>query len=213
MQPEPERRDWTIPVVVGVVVLVVALVVCLGGGAAAYLLTRAEDSAPAAPTASAAPLLPSASPTSAAPSPVPLAPSRCLIGRWKETSYTSSTNLFGVTVQLTGSGTLLEYRGDGVLTTVDKVTRKGTRSGDRYEVVHNGGTQLNYEADDETISYSSPKATGTTTWRVNGSTRDKQQLTATITPERYTCKGDKLRLYGDGYSMEAERILPPGKPV
>ncbi|GAA1374755.1 hypothetical protein [Catellatospora chokoriensis] len=206
MQPEQQRRDWTVPIVVGVVVLIVALVVCLGGAAAAYLLTRPDPVAPPSPS-------PSPSPVAAVPSPTPVSPARCLIGQWRETSYTSSAELFGVTVQLTGAGTLLSYGADGTLVTVDKVTRTGTRNGDRYEVIHNGSTRLNYEADDEMISYSNASATGTTTWKVNGSVRDRENLSTTITPERYTCKGDKLRVYGDGYSIEADRILPPGRPV
>ncbi|GIF98484.1 hypothetical protein Cci01nite_35780 [Catellatospora citrea] len=206
MQPEQQRRDWTVPIVVGVVVLIVALVVCLGGAAAAYLLTRPDPAAPPSPS-------PSPSPVAVVPSPTPASPARCLIGQWRETSYTSSAELFGVTVQLTGAGTLLSYGADGTVVTVDKVTRTGTRNGDRYEVIHNGSTRLNYEADDEMISYSNASATGTTTWKVNGSVRDRENLSTTITPERYTCKGDKLRVYGDGYSIEADRILPPGRPV
>ncbi|MEU8081887.1 hypothetical protein AB0B31_41285 [Catellatospora citrea] len=206
MQPEQQRRDWTVPIVVGVVVLIVVLVVCLGGAAAAYLLTRPDPTAPPSPS-------PSPSPVAAVPSPTPVSPARCLIGQWRETSYTSSAELFGVTVQLTGAGTLLSYGADGTVVTVDKVTRTGTRNGDRYEVIHNGSTRLNYEADDEMISYSNASATGTTTWKVNGSVRDRENLSTTITPERYTCKGDKLRVYGDGYSIEADRILPPGRPV
>ncbi|WP_120316962.1 hypothetical protein [Catellatospora citrea] len=194
------------PIVVGVVVLIVALVVCLGGAAAAYLLTRPDPAAPPSPS-------PSPSPVAVVPSPTPASPARCLIGQWRETSYTSSAELFGVTVQLTGAGTLLSYGADGTVVTVDKVTRTGTRNGDRYEVIHNGSTRLNYEADDEMISYSNASATGTTTWKVNGSVRDRENLSTTITPERYTCKGDKLRVYGDGYSIEADRILPPGRPV
>lgn len=206
MQPEPQRRDWTVPLVVGVVALVVVLVVCLGGAAAAFLLTRPDPVAPPSPS-------PSPSPVAVVPSPAPVSPARCLIGQWRETSYTSSADLFGVTVQLTGAGTLLSYGADGTLVTVDKVTRTGTRNGDRYEVIHNGTTRLNYEADDEMINYSNASATGTTTWKVNGSVRDRENLSTTITPDRYTCKGDKLRLYGDSYSIEADRILPPGRPV
>jgi hypothetical protein len=208
MQEQP-RRDWTLPITLGVVLLVVALVVCLAGGAAAYLLTRDRTVAPA-PSPSPSP---SPSPVAVVPSPTPVSPARCLIGRWRETSYAASASLFGVTVQLTGSGTLLEFGADGTLTTVDKVTRKGTRDGDRYEVIHNGGSQMHYEADDDTISYSDPKSTGTTTWKVNGSVRDTEKLGVVLTPERYSCKGDKLRIYGDDYAIEAERILPPGRPV
>ncbi|WP_144121904.1 hypothetical protein [Catellatospora sichuanensis] len=208
MQPQQQDRDWTAAIAVGAVLLVVVLVVCLGGAAAAYLLTRPVPVAPPSPSTS-----PSPSPVAVVPSPAPMSPARCLIGQWRETSYTASADLFGITVQLTGAGTLLDYRADGTLLTVDRVTRKGTRNGDRYEVIHNGTTRLNYEADEETINYSNASAKGTTTWKVNGSVRDRENLSTTITPDQYTCKGDKLRLYGDNYSIEADRILPPGRPV
>ncbi len=207
MQPE-QRRDWTVPVVVGVVALVVVLVLCVAGGAAAYLLARDRGTEPAPVAAS-----PSPSPVAVAPSPSPASPASCLVGRWKETSYTGNAEIYGANVQLTGSGALFDFRPDGTLVAVHKTTRRGTNSGDRYEVIHNGTITINYEADDEMIHYSNARATGTTTWKVNGSKRGSQKLTSTLDPERYTCKGDELRLYGEGFAVEAQRILPPGRPV
>ncbi|MEV0460850.1 hypothetical protein [Catellatospora methionotrophica] len=208
MQPSPGRRDRTALVIVGVVLLVVVvLVVCLVGGAAAYFGLRSG------PVAS-----PSVSPVAAAPSippppPPSAAPADCLIGDWRETSYTVKWEIYGNRVQFTGSGTLMRIKADGTMTTVDRTTRRGAHQGDRYEMIHNGTTSLHYVADDKTINYSSPVTTGTTVLKVNGRQRASQKLEATITPETYHCKGDELRLFGAAYSSEWQRILPPGEPV
>ncbi len=208
MEPE-QRRDWTVPIAVGVVALVVVLVLCVAGGAAAYLLAHDRGTGPAPAAATS----PSPSPVAVAPSPSPASPARCLVGRWRETSYTGNAEIYGANVQLTGAGALFDFRADGTLVAVHKTTRRGTSSGDRYEVIHNGTITINYEADDEMIHYSNVRATGTTTWKVNGSRRGSQKLASTLDPERFTCKGDKLRLYGESFAVEAERILPPGRPV
>jgi hypothetical protein len=214
MQPTPPRRDWTLPVVLGAVLLaMVLLVLCVAGGAAAFFALRGRADAPPVATAS-----PSVSPSPSktpAPPPPSVSPADCLIGNWRETSYTSTANLFGVRVQISGSGTLMRINGNGTLNTVDKVTRRGTAGGDRYEVIHNGATTLNYQADDSTIHYSNPRATGTTTWKVNGRTQDTEPMKATLGSDSYTCKGNELRLYNDsdGYTIEWQRVLPPGQPV
>ncbi|WP_191839692.1 hypothetical protein [Catellatospora chokoriensis] len=208
MQPIPERRDWTTPVVVGVVVLGMLLVLCLAGGAVAYFALRGEPASTPSPSPVAA--------APASPSPLPrpsLAPAACLIGSWRETSYTANWEMYGNKIQFTGAGTLMRIDADGTMATVDKVTRRGAGYGDRYEVIHNGTTKLNYVADDKTINYSSPRTTGTTTLKVNGRQRASEPLKATITPEAYSCKDDRLRLFGEVYSSEWERILPPGRPV
>ncbi|GIF96750.1 hypothetical protein Cci01nite_18440 [Catellatospora citrea] len=193
---------------VSVVVLGMLLVLCLAGGVAAYFALRGEPASTASPSPVAA--------ASASPSPLPrpsVAPAACLIGSWRETSYTANWEMYGNKIQFTGAGTLMRIDADGTMATVDKVTRRGAGYGDRYEVIHNGTTKLNYVADDKTINYSSPRTTGTTTLKVNGRQRASEPLKATITPETYSCKDDRLRLFGDVYSSEWERILPPGRPV
>ncbi|WP_155372882.1 hypothetical protein [Catellatospora vulcania] len=190
------------------VVLVVLLVLCVGGGAAAYLTLRGEPASSPSPSTAASP--------SPSPSPVPspsAAPAACLIGSWRETSFTANWMMYGSKVQFTGSGTLMRINADGTMATVDKTIRRGAAHGDRYEMIHNGTTKLHYVADDKTINYSAPQTTGTTTLKVNGSRRASEKLRATITPETYSCKGDELRLFGEVYSSEWERILPPGRPV
>ncbi|GAA1393360.1 hypothetical protein GCM10009662_01590 [Catellatospora coxensis] len=195
---------------VGVVALVALLVLCLAGGAAAYLALRDEPATSPSPSPSAA-----ASPSAALPPPPPpsAAPADCLIGSWRETAYTANWEMYGNKIQFTGSGTLMQIKADGTMATVDKTTRRGSGYGDRFEMIHSGTTKLNYVADDKTINYSNPQATGWTTLKVNGSQRAKERLKATITPETYSCKGDQLRLFGTVYSSEWQRIVPPGRPV
>jgi hypothetical protein len=208
MQPD-QRRDWTVPVIVTAVVLVLACVLCAVGGAGAYLLSRDGDPAPS-PSASPSPSPVAASP---APPPSPPSPKSCLVGRWSEKSYTVYADIYGTKVQLRGAGAVFDFRADGTVTIVRKVTLKGTADGDRYEVIMNGTHTINYQVDDKEISYFSPQSTGTITWKINGRTRDTEKLIWITTPDRYTCQGDDLRLYGEDYATELTRVTPPGRPV
>ncbi|MEV4410855.1 hypothetical protein [Catellatospora sp. NPDC049609] len=195
------------PVVIGVVLLVVVLVVCLTGGAAAYLATRDRPGAPS-PSAS-----PSRSPAAAAPSPSPVSPARCLIGRWNETSYTDYSDIYGVKVQVKGAGSTMDFRADGTVVIVRKVTLRGVANGDRYEVIMNGTHTISYQAGDDVINYSNPRSTGTITWKINGKVRDRENLIWITTPDNYTCTSSQLRIYGADYAMELDRVQPPGRPV
>ncbi|MDI1460440.1 hypothetical protein QEZ54_05620 [Catellatospora sp. KI3] len=199
------------PVVVGVIALVCVLVLCLAGGAAGYYFLYRDGSDPS-PTPS--PLAAAASPQPSAPAPAPTkAPQDCLIGDWLETSYTSNTEFSTGTVQLTGKGTRFSYGADGVLRMVYNTTRTGSLDGDKYQVIHKGNVTMNYVADEKTINYSSPKTTGTTTLKINGSTNNSRKLTMSVDPDSYSCKGDDLRLFGENYAMEAKRVRPPGQGV
>lgn len=204
------RRDWTLPIVAGVLALVVVLVVCVVGGITAFVTLRGESK-------------PSASPSVAAPrpsvSPPPTAkPAQdCLLGDWEETSYVATVEIFGVRVQLTGKGRLMRIEPGTTTSVYDNYVVAGSANGSRYEVVHNGTIVLNYQADATSLHFSNPKVQGTTTWKVNGRVRDSEPMQVLLTPDKYICSGNELRIYGegdgDGYASELRRILPPGVPV
>ncbi|MFD0597302.1 hypothetical protein ACFQZ4_37640 [Catellatospora coxensis] len=127
--------------------------------------------------------------------------------------------MYGNKIQFTGSGTLMQIKADGTMATVDKTTRRGSGYGDRFEMIHSGTTKLNYVADDKTINYSNPQATGWTTLKVNGSQRAKERLKATITPRptaaRVTscgCSARSIPANGSGSSPgPAGLIAVPGR--
>jgi hypothetical protein len=52
------------------------------------------------------------------------------------------------------------------------------------------------------IHYSDAKASGSMIWKRNGRQIDKQQLKGTIGADAFSCTGDKLVQYGDGYTVE-----------
>jgi hypothetical protein len=211
MQPAGNRRQWTIALIIGAIALVFVLVICVAGGAAGFLAWRSTaDSSPSV-TADAT-SIPSVSPTpspSPSPSPSPLTPAACLIGDWRENTATTNSEIFGVSVQLTGGGATVHFTtaGENVLR-LENVVMAGKANGDSYEVIHNGTLTMNYEATDTTIHYSNPRASGNTTWKVNGKTRDTEPLKGTLKPQTYSCKGDQLRLYGQTGADELTRIKP-----
>ncbi len=191
---------------IGALVIVVVLVVCAIGGVAALLALR-QKSAPA-PGVTLAPTRATESPRAGEQG----AP--CLVGDWLEVSYANTANIYGTRVQLTGKGIVTRYSADGVNTTVlENTVRSGSAGGATYEVIFNGVTKLNYQADATTIYYSSPQTEGTTTWRVNGKVQDTEAITMRLTPSTYKCQGNQLRVYSEDYAAEFERILPPGAPA
>lgn len=213
MSPPPisptKSRDWTLPVLGGVVaVVLLVLAVCVVGGAAAFVALR-RDAAPA-PASPAAPT-PSSMP---APPPDPRTGPQCLIGNWLLINSTSTSQIYGATVQLSGKGSIVSFAADGTYVWLaENIVLSGTAGGSYYEVIFNSSLKLNYLADAEKILYSNPTATGTTTWKINGKVRTSAPTTADLHPNTYKCQGNDLRTFRDGGASEYQRIVPPGVPV
>ena len=129
--PPVIRRDWTLPIIAGVVAIVVVLAVCLVGSAAAFVSLRGRATPDTVPSAT----------------PVPMrsgSPARCLIGDWLETSFATTVEIYGAHVQLSGKGMLSRYAPDGtVIVVAENVVYSGSADGDTFEVVHNGSLQMN----------------------------------------------------------------------
>jgi hypothetical protein len=203
-----KSRDWTLPLIGGVVaVVLLVLAVCVVGGAAAFVALR-RDAAPS-PSARLAP--------SAVPAPPPADTGTgpdCLIGAWLLTNSTSTAVIYGTTVQLSGKGTIISFAGDGTYVWhAENVVLSGTAAGDFYEVIFNSTIKLNYIADAEKILYSNPTATGMTTWKINGKVRTTEPTTSLLDPSTYKCRGNELRVFYENGPSEYQRILPPGVPV
>jgi hypothetical protein len=201
--PTPGRK-WTVPILLGALALAVLLVVCIVGSAAAYLAFRGKS--PATPQASPS----SASPPAPTPAP-PRSGAQCLVGDWLEVSHVSNANIFGTDVQLTGKGTLMRFTAAGVnVAVLENLTYTGATRGETFEVIHNGSLTLNYVADDETIHYSNPQATGTTTWKVDGRVKATEPIKASLKPETYRCSGNDLRIFSETSATELTRVVGPG---
>jgi hypothetical protein len=195
--PPVTRRDWTLPIVAGVVAIVVVLAVCMVGSAMAFVSPRR----PATPGTD----LPT-------PSVLPTQPNvksgpECLIGDWLETNYVLTTPVDGTEVRFTGKGAVTRFSTDGtVFQLLQNVVYAGSANGSRYEFVVNGSLMLDYEADDTTNRYINPVTLGTSVLKVNGTVVASEELTASLTPETYTCQGTVLRLTGEQSTTEWQRI-------
>jgi hypothetical protein len=149
----------------------------------------------------------SASP-SASPSPVDPLHDPCVIGTWTETSHTEDDQIEGNTVRLTSSGAVQKYAADGTnsLDFGSGITRSGTLSGTRYELITTGHVTFHWQSRGGSLLYSDPQASGTTTDKRNGSVQQTSPLQGGITPEQYTCAGDALREFGSDYTIELARV-------
>jgi len=195
--PPVTRRDWTLPIIAGVVAIVIVLALCLVGSAAAFVSLRR----PVTPVTGEP--VPSVIPTQ----PNVKAGPECLIGDWLETNYVLTTPVGNSEVRFSGKGAVLRFATDGsVFQLLQNVVYAGSSGGNRYEIVVNGSLLLDYEADATTIRYSNPVTVGTSTLKINGTVSASEELTASLTPETYTCQGNQLRLVGEQSTTELQRI-------
>jgi hypothetical protein len=194
--PPVTRRDWTLPIIAGVVAIVIVLAVCLVGSAAAFLSLRSQ---------------PIAGPGETVPSVLPSGPNvtgaECLIGDWLETSNALTYQMLGSRLQFTGKGAVTRFSTDGsAFTLYQNVVYAASSGSNHYEIVINGSMLLDYEADATTIRYSNPVTLGTSTLKINGVVSTAETMTASTAPETYTCQGNRLRLQTDQYLTELQRI-------
>lgn len=195
--PPVTRRDWTLPIIAGVVAIVVVLALCMVGSAAAFVSLRR----PATPGTDIP--QPSVMPTQPNVSSGP----DCLIGDWLETNYVLTTPVGGVEVRFTGKGAVSRFGTDGtVFQLLQNVVYAGSAGGKRYEIVVDGSLMLDYEADATTIRYSNPVTLGTNVLKIDGTVAASEELTASLTPETYVCQGNLLRLTGEQSTTELQRI-------
>lgn len=195
--PPVTRRDWTFPIIAGVVAIVVVLALCLIASAATFVSLRRQ----AAPVTD--------EPGSSVPPSGPNVKTgpECLIGDWLETNYVLITLVGNTRVRLSGKGATLRFGTDGkVFQLLQNVVYAGSFGGNRYEFVMDGSALVDYQADATTIRYSNLVTTGTGTLKINGAVKATEALTVSLTPETYTCQGNQLRLDGEQSTTELQRI-------
>lgn len=199
LPPKP-RPDRVPIVVIGIVVALALAVICCAGVGLFVWRNRSQPVSAVLPE------------STARPEPIPtreLTPAECLVGTWREASYVGDAEIDGYTIRLTGSGAIQRFDANGVvvLDMTPGFTKTGKRGSSTYTVTSKGTVTFHYQVIGGQIHYSSAKASGTTTWKRNGSQIDKQQLQGSIGAETFTCTGDKLTQYGETYSIELARVI------
>jgi hypothetical protein len=132
----------------------------------------------------------------------------CLVGLWRETSNLQDIQIDGAPRRFTSSGAIQRFAADGTAA-VDygtANTRTGTAGGDHWEFITTGNLSYHYQTNQGSILYSDAHADGSILRKRNGSVYDRVPLTASITPERYTCTPDSLREFGENYTIELVRM-------
>ncbi|HZM83978.1 MAG TPA: hypothetical protein VFC19_50310 [Candidatus Limnocylindrales bacterium] len=194
--PPVTRRDWTLPIIAGVVAIVVVLGVCLVGSATAFVSLRRQS------TLGSGVPVPSAMPT-----PPSVTGPECLIGDWLETNGVLTVPFGSSELRFSGKGAVTRFSADGsVLVLYQNVVYAASSGSNRYEILNNGSMLLDYEADATTIRYSNPVTLGTSTLKINGTVNTAQPMEASTTPETYTCQGNNLRLQGEQSVTELQRL-------
>jgi hypothetical protein len=149
-------------------------------------------------------------------SPTPLTGSACLLGRWQEVSYNQpGVDLFGTAVNLTlsGNGGFQNFLPNGTGWTDYRKgpVKTGKAGGKTYQVIHKGTLLWTYRTINSKLAYTPRGATGTTTWRVDGSDRTSATLAQQTDggpASEYSCTGDELRVVGDSTEQVFKRVGP-----
>ena len=181
---EPPRRNrWLIPLIVSgsvMVILVIAIVV--------VALNRKPET------------------TTTTPQTGPSAAGfdRCLVGKWKQTTYQKLVDLAGTNVgdsnnikkvKMTGGGTTWEIRADGSSVEDNSGTVYSGKDdqGRTITATWEGRTEWKLSTKDGIISQAGGEATTTVTISVDGAQKGRIQLEPNVDPHPYTCSGDIWR--------------------
>nr|BFE61988.1 hypothetical protein GCM10020063_065140 [Dactylosporangium thailandense] len=129
---------------------------------------------------------------------------KCLVGKWKQTSYQKVVDLTGTdtakrgnltTVKMSGGGKIWEIKDDGNAIEDDTATSYSGKTDDGRTVTATwaGRTEWKMTTKDGVISYAGGEATTVVTISVDGTEAGKIQLEPNLDPTNYTCNGDIWR--------------------
>ncbi|WP_433615115.1 lipocalin family protein [Dactylosporangium sp. CA-139114] len=129
---------------------------------------------------------------------------KCLVGKWKQTSYQKVVDLTGTdtakrgnltTVKMNGGGKIWEIKDDGNAIEDDTSTSYSGKTDDGRTVTATwaGRTEWKLTTKDGVISYAGGEATTVVTISVDGTEAGKIQLEPNLDPANYTCNGDIWR--------------------
>ena len=193
--PPSRRNRWFAALIVSsvlLVVLVVAIVV--------VALNRGNDT-PSTPQAGTS------------PGPV----DKCLVGKWKQTTYQHNVDLTDTEVgkrenlgkiKFTGGGKIWEIRDDGSAVEDDTATVYTGKADDgrTIKAAWEGRTEWKLSTKDGVLSFAGGEATTVVTINVDGSAKGRIELEPNLDPTPYTCNGDIWRTSGKDSANDFARF-------
>ena len=112
-------------------------------------------------------------------------------------------------IHLTGNGLVEKFRADGTMSAEPGpgAAYRATIDGQPVELVFAGTATYRYGASDDVLRYSDGAGDATMTVKANGVVKATVNVAhQTVKPDRYTCTGDTLKLFGTGYLGELTRV-------
>jgi Zn-dependent protease with chaperone function len=132
----------------------------------------------------------------------------CIVGTWLVTAQTEDlVTATGSKVRFASAGAVQRFTADGTVT-LDYgrgVTSQATLNGHLLKLIAVGKTTWRYRTAAGQIRYRDPRPSGTVTLTIDGAVTDREKLTASVEPERFTCAGSRLREWTSHYIIELRR--------
>jgi Zn-dependent protease with chaperone function len=142
------------------------------------------------------------------PAPVNQQARPCIVGTWLVTAQTEDlVTATGSKVRFTSAGAVQRFTADGTVT-LDYgrgVTSQATLNGHLLKLIAVGKTTWQYRTAAGQIRYRDPRPSGTVTLTIDGAVTNREKLTASVEPERFSCAGSRLREWTSRYSIELRR--------
>jgi hypothetical protein len=197
VRPAPVRPRWRVAAGATVLALLAAVL--------AYALwPKSRGGGSAAATGTSAPAAPSAS-----PSPSVLTGPACLIGTWVVVTRQSTIKINGVNVQFGGGGKEVDTFGADGTFTVDYTNAEPLTAvvgGVPWKSVDRGVVSGRYLVEGNTVKYATTAASGEWVLYRREQRNNSGSMSVGLGPEQFSCTGNVLQQFGDGYSVVLERV-------
>jgi hypothetical protein len=132
---------------------------------------------------------------------------KCVVGTWRITSAKERVDMDGTLTEFTARGGTVELKADGTGKTDygNGVTFTGRASGQSVAITFTGSATYSFKTSDGSFTFSNPKANGTATVKVNGTTTTSIPLDMDTKPAKYECADNTLTQSTDLATVEMSK--------